>query len=284
MPEMRLTAADSLPLTALTALLNAVYADYALPVQRSSQQVAIHHAVWDIEPALSVIAWMENEPVGVALLGRRGQAGWIGSMGVLPAWRRQGIGLHMLHQVQANARRAGLSHVDLEVLTRNTQAQALYEVAGFQVQRELLTWQRRVEQGALPDPYFKLQPTSVAWALQQASAWHTTPPCWQRSVGSLLHMTDLRAFTVTDQSGETPVYLLMRHLMQGQIRLADIGIAPGHEPRGLGRELLQGFHLRHFDANVILGNEPVESPWNRVFVALGYYVIERQHEMRWLVT
>ncbi|MGB2775337.1 MAG: GNAT family N-acetyltransferase, partial [Anaerolineae bacterium] len=130
MPEMRLTAADSLPLTALTALLNAVYADYALPVQRSSQQVAIHHAVWDIEPALSVIAWMENEPVGVALLGRRGQAGWIGSMGVLPAWRRQGIGLHMLHQVQANARRAGLSHVDLEVLTRNTQAQALYEVAG----------------------------------------------------------------------------------------------------------------------------------------------------------
>jgi len=54
------------------------------------------------------------------------------------------------------------------------------------------------------------------------------------------------------------------------------------QPRRLGRELLQGFHLRYFGATVTLVNEPVESAWNRVFVAMGYYVIERQHEMRWL--
>ena len=106
-----------------------------------------------------MVALVDGAPVGVALLGRRERRGWIGSMGVLPAWRRRGIGRRLLQQVQANARRAGLHAIDLEVLTRNTAALALYEAAGFQIQRELLVWERRAEQGALPDPYF----TSVSY-------------------------------------------------------------------------------------------------------------------------
>ncbi len=282
MPEIHLVAADRLPLPELTALLNAVYADYAVPVQRSAEQVEAGQRAWDMDLSVSVVALVDGAPVGTALLGRRERRGWIGSMGVLPAWRRQGIGRRLLQQIQANARRASLHAIDLEVLTRNTAALALYEAAGFQIQRELLVWERPAEQGALPDPYFKLQPADVAWVLAQAPTWHDTPPCWQRQAASLRHLSGLQALAVADASGAPQVYVLFRPPQDGRIRLADIGAAPGHEPRRLGRELLQGFHLRYFGVTVTLVNEPVESAWNRVFVAMGYYVIERQHEMRWL--
>ena len=281
MPELDFVAADRLSLRELTALLNAVYADYAVPAQRSAAQVEASHRAFAIDLTASLVACMDGAPVGVALLGVRDRRGWIGSMGVLPAWRRQGIGRRLLQQIQVIARRLGLLHVDLEALTRNTAALALYAAAGFQMQRELLIWERRAEQGALPDPYFKLQAADVGWALQQAPTWHDTPPCWQRQPAALAHLTDLQAVAVADASGEPQVYLLLRPQQEGRIRLADIGAAPGHEPRRLGRELLQGFHLRHFGVTVTLVNEPVESAWNRVFVAMGYYVIERQHEMRW---
>jgi GNAT superfamily N-acetyltransferase len=284
MPELDFVPAERLSLSELTALLNGVYADYAVPVQRSTAEIETSQRAWDIDLAASVVVRMDAAPVGVALVARRGSCGWLGSMGVLPPWRRQGIGRRLLQEVQATARRAGLLHLDLEVLTRNTAALALYEAAGFQIQRELLVWERRAEQGALPDPYFKLQAADVSWALAQAPTWHDTPPCWQRQPASLRHLADLHAVAVADASGERRAYLLFRPPQAGRIRLVDVGAAPGHEPRRLGRELLQGFHLRHFGVSVTLVNEPVESAWNRVFVAMGYYVIERQHEMRWHVT
>ena len=83
--------------------------------------------------------------------------------------------------------------------------------------------------------------------------------------------------------GAPQAYCLYRLAEPDQLRLLDVGAAPGASVRSAGRELLQGLHLRHLGMTATLVNEPVDSAWNPVFAALGYYVIERQHEMRWLV-
>ncbi len=281
MPDLQLASVAQLSLETTTDLLNAVYADYAVPVQRSVAQIAAGHAAWDIEPALSVAALMDGAPVGIVLLARRQGRGWIGSMGVAPAWRRQGIGRRLLQQALDNARTAGLRQVQLEVLTRNAPAIALYQAAGFQITRELLVWERLATQGALPAPAVKPQIMQAAWALERAAAWHTVAPCWQREAASFKDVADVQALAVANESGEPQAYLLMRPPQGARLRLLDLGAAPGVEPRRLGRDLLQGLHLRFFGLTAALVNEPVESAWNHVLAALGYYVIERQHEMHW---
>ncbi len=284
MSPIELAPADRLDLAALTALLNTSYADYFVPSQQTADQVASSLHAWDIDLAGSTVAFVDGAAVGVALLGVRGAHGWIGGLGVAPAWRRQGIARRLLMHSQAMARARGLTRLDLEVLTRNTPALALYQELGFSIQRELLVWQRSAAQGALPDPYRKLQPADPAWAVANSPTWHDTAPCWQRAAASLRQLSgDLRAVCITDAEGAPQAYCLFRQPEADQLRLLDVGAAPDANVRRVGRDLLQDFHLRHLGKTVTLVNEPVESGWNPVFVALGYYVVERQHEMRWLV-
>lgn len=272
-------------LVELTAVLNTSYADYYVPAQQSEAQVTRVLHAWDIDLDRSAVAYASGTAMGVVLLGVRGVRGWIGSLGVVAAWRRQGIGRRLMEHAQTQARARGLEMLDLEVLTRNTPALTLYLALGFTIQRELLVWQRPAEQGALPDPFMKPQAIDPAWVLTQSPTWHNTPPCWQRDAPSLRRLADdTQAVGVTDGDGKPQAYGLFRALAADQLRLLDVGAAPDANVRRAGRDLLQGFHLRHLGKTVTLVNEPVESSWNPVFAALGYYVVERQHEMRWVVT
>lgn len=284
MSNIELVPASQWGLAELTAVLNAGYADYYVPAQQNEAQVDRVVRAWDIDLAASSVACVGGTAIGVVLLGVRGSRGWIGSLAVVPAWRRQGIGRRLMEHARGLVRARGLETLDLEVLTRNTPALTLYLALGFTIQRELLVWQRPAEQGALPDPFMKPQPLDPAWAVAQSPTWHDTPPCWQREAPSLRRLADdARAVGVTDEEGQPQAYGLFRAPVADQLRLLDVGAAPGANVRRVGRDLLQGFHLRHLGKTVTLVNEPVDSSWNPVFAALGYYVVERQHEMRWRV-
>lgn len=284
MNTIGLVPASRLSLGELTAVLNAGYADYYVPAHQTEAQVARSLRAWDIDLDGSTVACAGGTAVGIVLLGVRGSRGWVGSLAVVPAWRRKGIGQRLMVHVQALARTRGLATLDLEVLTRNAPALALYLALGFSIQRELLVWQRPAAQGALPDPFMKPQPVEPAWAVAQSPSWHNTSPCWQRDAASLRQLVaDVQAVAITDDEGVLQAYCLFRGPEVDQLRVLDVGAAPGANVRRVGRELLQGFHLRHLDKTVTLVNEPVESSWNPVFAALGYYVVERQHEMRWMV-
>lgn len=284
MPSIELVPASQVSLSELTAVLNAGYADYFVPAQRTEAQVASSLLAWNIDLDGSTVAYDAGEAVGVALLGVRGSRGWVGSVAVVPASRRQGIGQRLMQYVQRLARTCNLETLDLEVLTRNTPALNLYLGLGFSIQRELLVWQRSAEQGALPDPFHKPQPVDPAWAVAHSPTWHNTAPCWQRAAASMRQLAgDVQAACVADDDGAPQAYCLFRVAEPNQLRLLDVGAAPGANVRSAGRELLQGLHLRHLGTTATLVNEPVESAWNPVFAALGYYVVERQHEMRWRV-
>jgi ribosomal protein S18 acetylase RimI-like enzyme len=284
MNTIELVPASRLSLGELTAVLNAGYADYFVPAHQTEAQVARSLRAWDIDLDGSTVACAGDSAVGIVLVGVRGSQGWIGSLAVVPAWRRHRVGRHLMVHVQALARTRGLATLDLEVLTRNAPALTLYLALGFSIQRELLVWQRPAEQGALPDPFMKLQPIDPAWAVDHSPSWHNTAPCWQRDAASLRQLAaDVQAVGIMDDEGAPQAYCLFRGPEADQLRLLDVGAAPGANVRRAGRELLQGFHLRHLGKTATLVNEPVESSWNPVFAALGYYVVERQHEMRWMV-
>jgi len=77
------------------------------------------------------LAWQEEAPVGFILA--RDLAGEVEvlSVGVLPHWRRGGIGRALFDAVVAKAEHDGLGSIVLEVATENTAARALYAAFGF---------------------------------------------------------------------------------------------------------------------------------------------------------
>src|SRR5438445_11620773 len=72
------------------------------------------------------LAWQEDIPVGFILA--RDLAGEVEvlSVGVLPQWRRRGVGRALIDAVVAKAERDGLGSIVLEVAAENEAARRLY--------------------------------------------------------------------------------------------------------------------------------------------------------------
>jgi ribosomal protein S18 acetylase RimI-like enzyme len=127
-----LVPASTLPLDELSALFNAGYEGYVVPFRIDAEQLANMIAAWHIDLARSRVAPGE----GVALLGVRGDRGWIGGLGVVPPARRQGLGRALMDAVLAEAP----PQVTLEVIEHNEPALRLYEQLGFERMRILEVW------------------------------------------------------------------------------------------------------------------------------------------------
>jgi [ribosomal protein S18]-alanine N-acetyltransferase len=78
-----------------------------------------------------LVARRDGEPVGLALAFGAGDECEIATLGVLPEWRRMGIGAALLGGVCGEARRRGARAVFLEVADDNIAARALYVANGF---------------------------------------------------------------------------------------------------------------------------------------------------------
>lgn len=89
---MDIVSADALDLAALTALFNAGFSTYLVPLQLSAEAFREHVTVNDIDLSCSRVVVVEDGPVAFALAGRREDEAWIGGMGTSPAHRRRGLG------------------------------------------------------------------------------------------------------------------------------------------------------------------------------------------------
>ena len=118
--SVQLLPADHFGVAVRADLINAAYAGYYVPMHLTAESMKSVDELYDVDLARSVVAHVRGEPVGMALLSRRGERGWISGVGVLPAWRQRGLGRTMTAAVLDNAREAGLAHVSLEVITQNT--------------------------------------------------------------------------------------------------------------------------------------------------------------------
>jgi len=77
-----------------------------------------------------VVGWCDITPSDKPIFAHCGSMG----MGILPAYRHQGIGKRLLAAAIERAREIGLERVELEVFERNAPAVALYRKMGFQLE------------------------------------------------------------------------------------------------------------------------------------------------------
>jgi len=183
---VELVAADSLDLDALTGLFNAGYSDYVVPLKLDRNGLEFTVAVTDIDLGASRVAVEDGEPAAFAFLAMRGDEGWIGGMGTVPARRRRGLGRAALEAVLREARSRRLASVRLEVIEQNTPARRLYEKLGFQHVRDLGVW---ILEGGRPE-VTQAQPASFDDAHGWIRATRAAPEPWQRADETVEHMRE----------------------------------------------------------------------------------------------
>ncbi len=264
----------------LAQLLNACYQDYITSIHFQADQfdffVRSHDALLD----QSLVATEDGEPIGLVLLARRGERGWISGLGVKPDHRRQGVARALMAQVTDNARNLGIRHLQLEVHSNNQPAINLYTDLGWQMGRELLVWERPEFQGPLPIHRERAVEMEPDFLLENYfDAWHQEPPCWQREKQTLLHYIDIGMLGWAIVRDDGPVAYMLAFLPhEGRMPLMDVAVDPAVGYKSAGRAMLQNLHLM-FKTTPQLPNEPVDSPLNFLFAAMAYQVVLRQNEM-----
>lgn len=261
------------------AVLNGAYADYFMPLWVNAQQMEAMDQIYDVDAHWSVVAHAGRELVGMALLSLRGLRGWISAVGVVPAWRRQGVARAMIRRLLENAAQLDLDEVWLEVIEENTAAATLYRELGFRKARELLTWRYPADGDPLPIPAELLLPAPVDQVLTHFTAWHGEPPSWQREEPTLRHLaTRSSAYELWIED------TLAGYCVVGErpdaISILDIGLNPDFGPVKAGRTLLQALAHRFRGRAFTMINVPADDELSRALAALRFTVTIRQWEMR----
>ena len=281
--NIALVPATELSFNCLARLINQTFADYFLTVWLDEYQFKRMCFEEDVDLEKSVVAIVNDVPVGITLLSTRGTQGWISGVGVLPLWRRRGIAVRILQHIQDAARAEKLDSLSLEVLAQNAGGIALYRQLGFRWERDLLILM--LEGGALsPSPPFGIVKTDSNTLLKAYHRLHSVRNPWQRDLPSLLHKKNHLMGWGMWENDVLVAYMLVQ-VQSGNYAIADlavnINLAHQHQ---LARSLLLAMHTERPDMGCHILNIPAESPLLPAFTSLRYRIWHRQHEMTWRIS
>jgi GNAT superfamily N-acetyltransferase len=275
---VELVPASQLDFADFTQLLNDTYADYYVPLNMSVSQMQARVSQDGVRMDLSVVALADGQPVGLAMLAQRDRRAWVGGVGVLPDFRRQGIGRRIMERILANARTTPIQTVQLEVITLNTAARTLYDALGFEEQRVLHVAEGHPPTGELSprEQEYDIVEMSVREALSYFRAYHRTPVPWQREIPAIQDMAPhLTAYAAMD--GNLVAAYVIGVFRPEVIRFVDLAHAP-RMATGL-RALLRTLHNRYPTASGSIINIGEDDPAWAVLFVLGYRPELSQHEM-----
>jgi GNAT superfamily N-acetyltransferase len=273
---MTFLPAQTFSLAALTEVWNRGYAGYFFPVLYSEAQLAQHIRAGSLDLGSSLIHTENGVPVAFCFLGRRGDRGWIGGVGVAPAHRKKGLARRLFAAQLEVAAPLGLASVTLEVLRQNW-AKKVYAAAGFVPTRDLVMLTGRLPDNALAPPGARLA-TEAVFQAHHARLHRGSPACWQRELPSLVPgPTPERSEVLAVGPEASPSAMLVVGAQPGGLRIRD-GAA---QDEVAAAQIVAALAARHPGASLTIVNEPEHSPLHRVLAAAGLVERLAQHEMSW---
>ncbi len=217
---------------------------------------------------------MDGQLVGIGIICRRGDRGYVLDFGIVPKFRGRGLGHRLFRALVAQMRNSGLREVTLLVNADNEPAIRIYSRAGFQQVRELVTLSGRVAAyapGSAHELNNDIAATIVAWF----GGGKATRPSWERDLSSLLVMSDVRAFE------NSRGFLLTRPApyFPRQVDIAHIGLDPDAMAEDVNALLYAVSERYGSDKQLALPEEPVNSRAYRMLHSLGFRTVDRAYEM-----
>jgi ribosomal protein S18 acetylase RimI-like enzyme len=208
MEEYQFARALDYDFRALAGMFTEAFTGYFFPMNMTVEALANHWRLYHIDGARSLVMLdPDGASAGLSLIGARGTRGWCGGFGVAPAFRGRGAGKRLAREMVESARASGLRTLQLEVLSQNDAARAIYTSAGLRVRRHVRTVEIAV--AALPDVddvQASLVATSTPLVAEDALA---AEPVWQQELASLLAMAT-QTTQLTDSAGQRSALVCVR--------------------------------------------------------------------------
>jgi ribosomal protein S18 acetylase RimI-like enzyme len=210
--------------SAFVRAVNAAYEGYYVPIVLTPRSFGELVQRESVALSRSAAALDGGQVVGMGLLGVRGTRGWIGGMGVIPAYRRQGIARRVMEYLIRQGEEAGLGRLQLEVIVENAPAYHLYQTLGFQVERRLLVL---VREEAPPPPApdgagLIVKPAAASRLLSRLPALIDAPRPWQREADSIRALgRDLQGIAAFRSGTQPPVGVCLYHAERYHLGLLD---------------------------------------------------------------
>ncbi len=279
MPQVSYYPVSQVDFEQFTNAFNRAYSDYFTPIVMTPGSFRALIRQDDLDLGASVAALAGHEIIGTGLLGLRQDSAWIGGMGVVPEWRRRGIGQRMMEHLLEQAQARGAHQVLLEVIEANEVAAHLYQRLGFVPIRRLLILER---------PPGNVPPTPTDYAirtwpatdlLQYFNSFHDITNCWQRDAPSLHHRAQIVRGWAALRDEEVVGYGL-GWSYHHEIRLADLATRPGEERAAVAAAILAHLHRLQPEAFGHSYNVAEDDPALAGYQRIGYAVSFGQREMR----
>jgi ribosomal protein S18 acetylase RimI-like enzyme len=273
MPPAKILAASDFDLDQLADVFNRGYQGYLVPLKLNTEQIGEMIGQNGIDVGLSKVALVDNYPIGIGFLAKRSRRGWIGGMGVDPAYRRQHIGRLIMDSVLDTAWEEGIETVQLEVINSNHGAQQLYEDLNFRTRRKLLIL--ACDKPSLIETTTEIETIPAGDALMYYHDFHQIPNPWQREFESLHYMAP-RLTGWLALRDDTPVAYVVGST-SGVLNLMDFANAPSESDALAG--LISYIHRQYPGIPARVVNLVENDPAYPVLVNLGYQQRMSQSEM-----
>ena len=273
-----LCAADSF---ALYECFLEAFSDYQVDMQMSQQQFERRINRDGVKLEISAGAFDESRMIAFYMNATgvwQGRAtAYDAGTGVIPAYRRQGIGKELFAFMMPLLKQTGISQYLLEVLTTNDSAVALYRKLGFVETRRLAVFRKKEAVAAFDE----LDGVSIrrveqpSWGLFK-SFWDGYPS-WQNSIDAVERVARnavvLGAYVNEECVGYGVAFRPAASLMQ-------LAVAPAHRRQGIGSRILSALQ-REVAETLKVNNIDEEMIGSlKFFEANGYKIILEQYEMR----
>jgi ribosomal protein S18 acetylase RimI-like enzyme len=136
--NLTLTPAHEHPIPFLADLMTRGFEGYLVPINITDTVLLTMMRRDGIDLTASRVLMRDTEPIGLAMIARRGWTSRLAAMGITSNARSGGVGTWAMEQLIEEAKARGDKEMLLEVIEQNTAGVKLYEKVGFTKIRRLV--------------------------------------------------------------------------------------------------------------------------------------------------
>ncbi|NOT05073.1 MAG: GNAT family N-acetyltransferase [Anaerolineales bacterium] len=229
-------SALSFSIPEIAALFTRGFEGYFVPVQMTDVALQTMIRRDGVDLAESRILFKDDEPIGVALIARRGWTSRLAAMGIVTEARNGGIGTWAMKQLIEEARARAEKEMFLEVIEQNTAGVKLYQKVGFETVRRLVGYKLENPQGKSKG---KLEEIDIRDLAKLISAHGLKDLPWQLSGETIAqHTPPSRAYRLDD------AYCLISNPEAEQVVISSVLVKAGSRGAGLSPVLMRAVFSR----------------------------------------
>ena len=233
---LSLKPAHEQPIPFLADLMTRSFEGYLVPINITDTVLLTMLRRDGIDLTSSRVLMRDDEPIGLAMIARRGWTCRLAAMGITSNARSGGVGTWAMEQLIAEAKARGDKEMLLEVIEQNTAGVKLYEKVGFTKIRRLVGYKLEKPHSESKD---ELQEVDIR-ELARLVTYHGLKNLpWQLSGATIVQFTPpARAFRLHD------AYCLISNPEAEHVSISSLLVKTSSRGAGLSPVLMRALFAR----------------------------------------